>query len=111
MPIADPKIHTHMLDAARDGKFAYPAINISSSESLNAALRGFAEAKSDGIVQVSTGGGEFASGATVKDGVLGAIALAEYANIVGESCPVKIAAHTVHCHTEKVDTFLKPILV
>ncbi len=110
MPIADPKTYKQMLDAARDGKFAYPAINISSSESLNAALRGFAEAKSDGIVQVSTGGGEFGSGATVKDGVLGAIALAEYAHIVAEKCPVNIALHTDHCHPEKVDTFLRPLL-
>ena len=110
MPIADPKTYKQMLDAARDGKFAFPAINISSSESLNAALRGFAEAKSDGIVQVSTGGGEFGSGATVKDGVLGAVALAEYAHIVAEKCPVNIALHTDQCHPEKVDTFLKPLL-
>ena len=110
MPIADPKTYIQMLEAARAGKFAYPAINVSSSESLNAALRGFVEAKSDGIVQVSTGGGEFASGATVKDGVLGAIALAEYAQIVAEKCPVNIALHTDHCHPEKVDTFLKPLL-
>ncbi len=110
MPIADPKIYAQMLDAARAGKFAYPAINVSSSESLNAALRGFVEAKSDGIVQVSTGGGEFASGATVKDGVLGAIALAEFAHIVAERCPVNIALHTDHCHPEKVDTFLRPLL-
>ncbi len=110
MPIADPKTYKQMLDAARDGKFAYPAINISSSETLNAALRGFAEAKSDGIVQVSTGGGEFGSGATVKDGVLGAVALAEYAHIVADKCPVNIALHTDHCHPEKVDTFLRPLL-
>src|SRR5450756_1026980 len=110
MPIADPKTYVQMLDAASAGKFAYPAINVSSSETLNAALRGFAEAKSDGIVQVSTGGGEFASGATVKDGVLGAIALAEFAHIVAERCPVNIALHTDHCHPEKVDTFLRPLL-
>jgi len=110
MPIVDPKTYAEMLDAAKAGKFAYPAINISSSETLNAALRGFAEAKSDGIVQVSTGGGEFGSGATVKDGVLGAIALAEYAHIVAEKCPVNIALHTDHCHPEKVDTFLRPLL-
>ena len=110
MPIADPKTYVQMLEAARAGKFAYPAINVSSSETLNAALRGFAEAKSDGIVQVSTGGGEFASGATVKDGVLGAIALAEFAHLVAERCPVNIALHTDHCHPEKVDTFLRPLL-
>jgi fructose-bisphosphate aldolase class II len=95
MPIADPKTYIQMLEAARAGKFAYPAINVSSSESLNAALRGFVEAN---------------SGATVKDGVLGAIALAEYAQIVAEKCPVNIALHTDHCHPEKVDTFLKPLL-
>jgi fructose-bisphosphate aldolase class II len=110
MPIADPTTYAQMLDAARDGKFAYPAINVSSSETLNAALRGFVEAQSDGIIQVSTGGGEFASGATVKDGPLGAIALAEFAHIAAEKCPVNIALHTDHCHPEKVDTFLKPLL-
>ena len=110
MPIADSNTYAQMLDAAKAGKFAYPAINVSSSETLNAAIRGFAEAKSDGIVQVSTGGGEFASGATVKDGVLGAIALAEFAHKVAERYPVKIALHTDHCHPEKVDGFLRPLL-
>jgi fructose-bisphosphate aldolase class II len=110
MPIADPTTYARMLDAAREGKFAYPAINVTSSETLHAAFRGFTEAKSDGIIQISTGGGEFASGTTVKDGALGAIALAEFAHRVGDSYPVNVALHTDHCHPEKVEPFLKPLL-
>lgn len=66
MPIAIPEVYAEMLDRAKAGAFAYPAINVTSSQALNAALRGFAEAESDGIVQVSTGGAEFLSGTTIK---------------------------------------------
>jgi fructose-bisphosphate aldolase class II len=110
MPIADPQTYDRMLDAARAGRYAYPAINVCSSETLNAALRGFAEAGSDGLIQVSTGGGEFASGTQVKDAALGAIALAEYAHAVAERYAVNIALHTDHCHPDKVDSFLRPLL-
>ena len=74
-----------MLDRAKASGFAYPAINVTSSQTLNAALRGFAEAESDGIIQVSTGGAEFLSGTTVKDMVTGAVALAEYARVVART--------------------------
>src|SRR6058998_2685677 len=79
MPIATPEVYAEMLDRAKAGAFAYPAINVTSSQTLNAALQGFTEAGSDGIVQVSTGGAEYLSGPTVKDMVTGAQALAEYA--------------------------------
>src|SRR5688500_8703179 len=82
MPIATPEIYAAMLDRAKAGAFAYPAINVTSSQGLNAALMGFAEAESDGIVQISTGGAEFLSGAKVKDMVVGASALAEFAHVV-----------------------------
>jgi 3-hexulose-6-phosphate synthase/6-phospho-3-hexuloisomerase len=72
MPIASPEVYAQMLDRAKAGKFAYPAINCTSSQTIVAAIRGFAEAQSDGIVQVSWGGAEFASGQTVKDMVAGA---------------------------------------
>ena len=97
MPIATPDVYAEMLDAAKKGSFAYPAINISSSQTLNAALQGFAEAGSDGIVQVSTGGGEYASGPTIKNMVTGAVALAAYAHEVAKNYPVNIALHTDHC--------------
>jgi len=84
MPIADPDTYAAMLDGAKEGHYAFPAINVTSSETLNAALRGFAEAESDGIIQVSTGGGEFASGTAVKDMALGAIALAAYAGVLAD---------------------------
>ena len=110
MPIATPETYRAMLDAARAGKFAFPAINVTSSSTLNAALAGFAEAESDGIVQISTGGGEFASGQSVKDMALGAQALAEYAHRVAERCPVTIALHTDHCPADKLDAFMRPLM-
>jgi fructose-bisphosphate aldolase, class II len=110
VPIATPEIYDQMLDKAKDGRFAYPAINVTSTETLNAALRGFAEAESDGIVQVSTGGAEFLSGTRVKDMVVGATALAEFAHVVAAKYPVNIALHTDHCPKEKLDTYVRPLL-
>ncbi|MCW2901310.1 MAG: fructose-bisphosphate aldolase, class [Streptosporangiaceae bacterium] len=110
MPIATPEVYAQMLDRAKEGGFAYPAINVTSSQTLNAALRGFAEAESDGIIQVSTGGAEYLSGSTVKDMVTGATALAEFAWVVAEKYPVNIALHTDHCPKDKLDTFVRPLL-
>ncbi|MBB6556628.1 class II fructose-bisphosphate aldolase [Nonomuraea rubra] len=110
MPIATPEIYAEMLDRAKAGGFAYPAINVTSSQTLNAALRGFAEAESDGIVQVSTGGAEFLSGTTVKDMVTGATALAEYARVVAAKYPVTVALHTDHCPKDKLDGFMRPLI-
>ncbi|MUL41360.1 class II fructose-bisphosphate aldolase [Streptomonospora sp. PA3] len=110
MPIATPEVYTEMLGRAKSQGFAYPAINVTSSQTLHAALRGFAEAESDGIIQVSTGGAEFLSGATVKDMVTGSIAFAEYARIVAEKYSVNIALHTDHCPKDKLDGFVRPLL-
>ncbi|SNT65000.1 fructose-bisphosphate aldolase, class II [Asanoa hainanensis] len=110
MPIASPEVYAEMLDRAKAGAFAYPAINVTSSQSLNAALRGFAEAESDGIIQVSTGGAEYLSGPTVKNMVTGAVALATYAHEVAKNFPVNIALHTDHCPKDKLDTYVRPLL-
>ncbi len=110
MPIATPEVYADMLDRAKNGSFAYPAINITSSSTITAAIRGFAEAGSDGIIQVSTGGGEYASGATIKDMVTGAKALAAYAEEVAKNYPVNIALHTDHCPKDKLDGFVRPLL-
>ncbi|WP_439662221.1 class II fructose-bisphosphate aldolase [Lentzea sp. HUAS TT2] len=110
MPIATPEVYAEMLDRAKANEFAYPAINVTSSETLNAALRGFAEAESDGIIQVSTGGAEFASGTKVKDMVTGAVALAEYAHVVAAKYPVNIALHTDHCPKDKLDGYVRPLI-
>jgi fructose-bisphosphate aldolase, class II len=110
MPIATPEVYAEMLDRAKAGRFAYPAINVTSSQTLNAALRGFAEAESDGIVQVSTGGAEFLSGASVKDMVTGAVALAEFARVAAEKYPVNIALHTDHCPKDKLDGYMRPLV-
>ena len=110
MPIATPEIYTQMLDAAKAGAFAYPAINVSSSQTLNAALKGFADAGADGIVQVSTGGAEYLSGPTVKNMVTGSVAFAAYAAEVAKNYPVNIALHTDHCPKDKLDGFVRPLL-
>jgi fructose-bisphosphate aldolase, class II len=110
MPIATPEVYAEMLDKAKRDSFAYPAINVSSSQTLNAALRGFAEAGSDGIVQVSTGGAEYLSGPTVKNMVTGAVALAAYAHEVAKNYPVNVALHTDHCPKDKLDGFVRPLL-
>ncbi|MCC5577191.1 MULTISPECIES: class II fructose-bisphosphate aldolase [Microtetraspora] len=110
MPIATPEVYAEMLDRAKEGGFAYPAINVTSSQTLNAALRGFAEAESDGIIQVSTGGAEFLSGTTVKDMVTGSVALAEYARVVAAKYPVTVALHTDHCPKDKLDGFMRPLI-
>jgi fructose-bisphosphate aldolase class II len=110
MPIATPEVYADMLDRAKAGSFAYPAINITSSQTLNAAIRGFAEAESDGIVQVSTGGAEYLSGPTVKDMVTGSVALAMYAHEVAKKYDVNIALHTDHCPKGKLDTFVRPLI-
>ena len=110
MPIASPESYAEMLDRAKAGSFAYPAINVSSSQTLNAALRGFAEAESDGIVQVSTGGAEYLSGPTVKDMISGSVALASYAHEVAKNYDVQIALHTDHCPPNKLDGFVRPLL-
>lgn len=110
MPVADFATYSRMLDNARAHKFAYPAINITSSSTINAALAAFAEAKSDGILQVSTGGGEFASGSAIKDMALGGIALAEYIHRVAARYPIYVAIHTDHCPHDKLDKFMRPLL-
>jgi fructose-bisphosphate aldolase class II len=110
MPIATPEVYAAMLDAAKQGSFAYPAINISSSQTLNAALQGFTEAGSDGIVQVSTGGAEYLSGPTIKNMVTGAVALAEYAHEVAKNYPINVALHTDHCSKDKLDGYVRPLL-
>ena len=109
MPIASPDVYAEMIARAKAGAFAYPAINVTSSQGLNAALRGFAEAESDGIIQVSTGGAEYLSG-SVKDMVTGSVALAEFAHVVAAKYDVNIALHTDHCPKDKLDGFMRPLV-
>src|ERR1700726_1253204 len=109
MPIATPEVYAQMLDTAKQQGFAFPAINCTSSQTLNAALRGFAEAGSDGIVQISTGGAEYLSG-PVKDMVTGAVALAEFAHVVAAKYPIHIALHTDHCPKDKLDGYMRPLV-
>ncbi|MET8282308.1 class II fructose-bisphosphate aldolase [Micromonospora sp. NPDC005174] len=110
MPIASPEAYAEMLDRAKAGRYAYPAINVTSSQTLNAALKGFADAESDGIIQVSTGGAEYLSGPSIKDMVTGAVAFAAYAHEVAKKYSVNIALHTDHCPKDKLDKFVRPLM-
>ena len=110
MPIASPEVYSDMIDRAKAGKFAYPAINVTSSSSINAAIQGFADAESDGIIQVSWGGADFASGQRVKDMVVGAVALAEFAHVVAAKYSVNIALHTDHCPPNKLEGYMRPLI-
>src|SRR6266567_929470 len=110
MPIATPEKYAEMLDTAKAKSFAFPAINVSSSQTLNAALAGFAEAGSDGIIQVSTGGADYLSGPTIKNMVSGAVALAAYAEEIAKNYPVNIALHTDHCPKDKLEGYVRPLL-
>jgi fructose-bisphosphate aldolase class II len=108
--IASVEQYAAMLDAASAGGYALAAVNVTSSETLNGAMRGFAEAGADGIVQITTGAAEFLSGGAVNDMALGARALAEYARVLGERYPVLIALHTDHAPPEKFDAFVRPLI-
>ncbi|HNM96540.1 MAG TPA: class II fructose-bisphosphate aldolase [Marmoricola sp.] len=110
MPIATPEKYAEMLDAAKERGFAFPAINVSSSQTLNAALQGFADAGSDGIIQVSTGGAEYFSGQSVKSMVVGSAAFAAFAAEVAKNYPVNVALHTDHCPKDKLDGFVRPLV-
>jgi fructose-bisphosphate aldolase, class II len=110
MPIATPEAYRQMLENAKTGSYAFPAINCVGSEAINAALKGFADAGSDGIIQFSTGGAEFGSGLGVKDMVTGAVALAEFAHVVAEKYPITVALHTDHCPKDKLDAYVRPLL-
>ena len=110
MGIASPEVYAEMIDRAKERSFAYPAVNVTSSQTLTAALRGFAEAESDGIIQVSVGGAEYASGSTIKDRVAGSMALAAYAAEVAKNYPITVALHTDHCAKENLDSWVRPLL-
>ena len=110
MPIATPEVYADMLDRAQAENFAYPAINVTSSQTLNAAIKGFADAGSDGIIQVSTGGAEYFSGQAVKNMVTGSLAFSAFAHEVAKKYDVHIALHTDHCPQDKLDGFVRPLL-
>ena len=110
MPIATPDVYSEMIDRAKEKGFAYPAINVTSSQTLNAAIRGFAEAGSDGIIQASTGGAAYWSGSSVKDMVTGSLAMAAFAREVAKNYDVNIALHTDHCPQDKLEGFVLPLL-
>ena len=110
MPVATPEQYAEMLDRAKAGGFAYPAINAASSQSVNAVLQGLTEAGSDGIIQVTTGGADYFAGHTVKARSTGALAFAAYVHEVAKSYPITVALHTDHCPKPALEDFVLPLI-
>jgi fructose-bisphosphate aldolase class II len=110
MPVATPEIYRQMIKKAKEKKFAYPAINITNMETVRAALAGFAENKSDGILQVSTGGAEYAAGTVLKNMAIGSIGLADYIHHMAKEFNIYVALHTDHCQPGKLDKFVRPLI-
>jgi len=110
MPVADYQTYCNMFEKAREGHYAYPAFNVTSLTTANAVLKGLAESRCDGIIQVSTGGGAFASGSSVKDMALGAVSIAEHVHRAAERYPIYVALHTDHCQADKIDKFVIPLV-
>jgi fructose-bisphosphate aldolase, class II len=110
MPVVNRDQYDLMLDRAKQGGFAYPAINVSNSQTINAALQGLTEAGSDGILQVSTGGADYFSGHSIKNRVSGAVAFAAFAREVAKNYPINVALHTDHCAEDQLDGFVRPLL-
>ncbi|MDX2375795.1 class II fructose-bisphosphate aldolase [Microbacterium sp. LRZ72] len=110
MPVATPDQYAEMLDRAKAGGFAYPAINVSSSQTINAVLQGLTEAGSDGILQVTTGGADYFAGHTVKARATGALAFARYVTEVAKNYPITVALHTDHCPKDALDGFVMPLI-
>jgi fructose-bisphosphate aldolase class II len=110
MPVASPEQYLEMLDRAKKNGFAYPAINVSSSQTLNAALAGLEAAGSDGIIQVTTGGGDYWSGPTIKNMASGAAAMAVFAREIAKNYGITVALHTDHCAKDQLDKLVRPLI-
>lgn len=110
MPVATPEQYAEMLDRAKAGGFAYPAINVSSSQTINSVLQGLTEAGSDGILQVTTGGADYFAGHTVKARATGALAFAAFVHEAAKSYPITVALHTDHCPKPALEDFVLPLI-
>ncbi|MET0805682.1 MAG: class II fructose-bisphosphate aldolase [Lacisediminihabitans sp.] len=110
MPVATPDQYAAMLDRAKANGFAYPAFNVSSSQTINAVLQGLTEAGSDGIIQVTTGGADYFAGHTVKNRAAGALAMAAFATEVAKNYPITVALHTDHCPKDALAGFVEPLI-
>jgi fructose-bisphosphate aldolase, class II len=110
MPIATPDQYAEMLDTAKKNGFAFPAINVSSSATINSVLQGLTEAGSDGIIQVTTGGADYFAGQTVKARASGALAFAAFATEVAKNYPITVALHTDHCPKDALPGFVMPLI-
>jgi fructose-bisphosphate aldolase class II len=86
---------------AKEQQFALPAVNVISTDSINAVLEAAAKAQSAVIIQLSNGGAQFFAGKGVKlEGqqaqILGAISGAKHVHLMAEHYGVPVIVHTDH---------------
>jgi len=90
-----------VFEVAKANKFALPAVNVISTDSINAVLEAAAKAKSAVIIQFSNGGAQFMAGKGLKlegqqPNVLGAISGARHIHLMAEYYGVPVVVHTDH---------------
>lgn len=94
---------THELfQIAKQNNFAIPAVNVTNSNTINAALEAAHKANSPIIIQFSNGGSSFLTGKTLdnsgeKAAILGAIVGAKYVHSLAKEYGIPVILHTDHC--------------
>jgi fructose-bisphosphate aldolase class II len=91
-----------LLQYAKDQGFAIPAINVTSSSTVNAVLEAARDIKAPIILQASQGGSAYFAGKGLANGkqeasILGAIAAAHHVRTVAKAYGVPVILHTDHC--------------
>ncbi|KAI0901253.1 hypothetical protein F4806DRAFT_187592 [Annulohypoxylon nitens] len=87
---------------AKENEFALPAVNVTSSSTVNAVLEAAKESRSPVVIQVSNGGAAFFAGKSIPNGnqeasVAGAIAAAHFIRSVAPVYGVPVILHSDHC--------------
>lgn len=100
--VVSGKDYLTLVTAAKAGGYALPAVNVTSSSTINAVLEAAAKNGADVIVQLSNGGAQFYAGQGLKDSfqakVLGAVAAAHHVHLLAEHYGVCAVLHTDHAN-------------
>jgi fructose-bisphosphate aldolase class II len=87
---------------AKANKFALPAINVTSTSTVNAVMETAAKLQSPVIIQFSNGGCLFYAGKTLSNegeraAILGGVSGAKHVHALAEAYGVTVILHTDHC--------------
>jgi len=91
-----------LFNYAQERKFAIPAVNVTSSSTVVAALEAARDLKAPIILQMSQGGAAYFAGKGVSNGkqeasIAGGIAGAMYIRAVAPAYGIPVVLHTDHC--------------